>query len=153
MFDKYQEKIKEKLPPQVLQAIRTSQFVAAVISVILYIVYVVRKATTTGSDGAVLGILAGAIVWTVIALAKACFAKHKALIGIIASVILDLAFVCAYIAVAALTGGSTSGSCGKSAHNGSSDNKKRNDNNNGHTSTTPDCNLEKGVFALAIINM
>lgn len=154
MFDKYQQKIKSKLPPPVLRAIRIAQFLAAVISITLYIVYVVRKGTTSGGDGAVFGIVAGAIVWTAIALLKACFAKHKSLIDVVVSVLLDLAFIGGYIAVAALTGGSTSGSCGQQDHDSDSDNKKRNDNDSsGRKGISTDCNLEKGVFALAIINM
>ncbi|KAI4088060.1 MAG: hypothetical protein L6R37_008251 [Teloschistes peruensis] len=149
MFDSYQRRIKDKLPPQLLQTLRVLQFLAAIVSIILYIVYIVRKATTTSSDGAILGITAGAIVWTVIALGKACFAKRKIVILVLLAVILDIAFVGAYIAIVALTGGAATGSCGRRQGDDDDDNS---DSDSANGSIT-NCNLKKGVFALAIINM
>ncbi|KAL8658659.1 MAG: hypothetical protein Q9202_007487 [Teloschistes flavicans] len=152
MFDAYRQKIKDKLPPQVLQTLRILQFLAAIISIILYIVYIVRKATSTSGDGAILGIIAGAIVWTVIALRNACFAKRKMFFVILAAVILDIAFACAYIAVAALTGGAATGACGMRQSDNSDDGDDDNDDSDGSNGST-NCNLKKGVLALAIINM
>lgn len=149
MLTRYRDSIRHSLHPRILQTVRIVQFVAAVISIILYIVYVVRRATTSSRDQAVLGILAGAILFTIIALAKACIVKRKPAALVLLFLFVDLLFVAGYIAVAVLTGGDVTGtSCRflRGADDGGDD-----DDDSGSISTN--CNLEMGVFSLAIINM
>ncbi|KAI4113484.1 MAG: hypothetical protein LQ345_005546 [Seirophora villosa] len=149
MLTRYRDSIRHSLHPRILQTVRIVQFVAAVISIILYIVYVVRRATTSSRDQAVLGILAGAILFTIIALAKACIVKRKPAALVLLFLFVDLLFVAGYIAVAVLTGGDVTGtSCRflRGADDGGDD-----DDDSGSISTN--CNLEMGVFSLAIINI
>ncbi|KAI4166614.1 MAG: hypothetical protein LQ343_007900 [Gyalolechia ehrenbergii] len=148
MFDKYQDKTREKLHPRILQTVRLTQFLAAIVSIVLYIVYVVRQATTSTGNEAVLGILAGAIVFTLIAIGKACYAKRKVAALVLLFLIVDVLFVAAYIAVTTLTRGAASGSSCRT-----NDEDDDDDDDSDRSATSTDCNLEKGVFAISIINM
>ncbi|KAL8974915.1 MAG: hypothetical protein Q9197_000855 [Variospora fuerteventurae] len=141
MFTWYQDSIRNSLHPRILHTVRIVQFVSAVISILLYIVYVVRQATTSSGDGAVLGILAGDIVFAAIALAKACIAKRKVAAWVLLFLIIDLLFVAAYIGVAVLTGGDVMGSSCRFL------------GGEVQASISTNCNLEMGVFSLAIINI
>ncbi|KAL8993544.1 MAG: hypothetical protein Q9169_006264 [Polycauliona sp. 2 TL-2023] len=149
MFSTFQNKTREKLHPHVLQTIRILQFVAALISIILYIVYVVRQATTSSGNGAVLGILAGGIVFTLFAIGKACIVKRKVAMLVLLFMVVDILFVAAYIAVAVLSRGT---SCGIRNSDDDDDDDEEDDDDDDDISST-NCNLEKGVFALAIINI
>ena len=151
MFDKYQYKARESLHPRILQTIRLLQFLTALVSIILYIVYVVRQATTSTSNEAVLGILAGGIVFTLIAIGKACYAKRKVAALVLLFLTVDLLFVAAYITVAVLARGAVTGSSCRVGNE--EDEGDDGDDNGGRTRGSTDCNLEKGVFALSIINM
>ncbi|KAL8656059.1 MAG: hypothetical protein Q9210_000497 [Variospora velana] len=146
MLTRYQDSIRNSLHPRILQTVRIVQFVSAVISIILYIVYVARQARTSRGDGAVLGILAGGIVFSAIALAKACIAKGKVAALVLLFLIIDLLFVAAYIGVAVLTGGDVMGSSCRFLGGEDSDGGVR-------ASISTNCNLEMGVFSLAIINI
>ncbi|KAI4221990.1 MAG: hypothetical protein L6R36_006489 [Xanthoria steineri] len=153
MFDKYQDKARESLHPRVLQTIRLLQFFAALVSIILYIVFVVRQATTSTSNEAVLGILAGGILFTLIAIGKACYAKRKVTALVLLFLIVDLLFVAAYIAIAVLARGAVTGSSCRVGNEENDGGDGDDDDDDGRTRGSTDCNLEKGVFALSIINM
>ena len=152
MSDKYQDKARESLLHSgILQTIRLLRFLAALVSIILYIVFVVRQGTTSTSNEAVLGILAGGIIFTPIAIGKACYAKRKVAALVLLFVIVDLLFVAAYIAIAVLARGAvTNSSCRIGNEEDEGDDGGDDD---GRTGGSIDCNLEKGVFALSIINM
>ena len=113
--------------------------------------YVVRQATTSRSNEAVLGILAGGIVFTLIAIGKACYAKRKVAALVLLFLAVDLLFVAAYITVAILARGAVTGSSCRVGNE--EDDGDDGDDNDGRTRGSTDCNLEKGVFALSILNM
>jgi hypothetical protein len=149
-----------------LRFTRVLQFVSSVISLgafsqRLYKVYRIVNVIKTrrgvsGSYGAVEGILAAAVLYTLISMLLGCIKKSanpggKALRWI--WVVLDLAFVGAFIAVSVLT--SPDGGIGKAGPNncydvarvGESGNfSGRNDNND------DSCNLPWATFILAIIS-
>ncbi|CAL8581146.1 hypothetical protein XPA_006849 [Xanthoria parietina] len=152
MSDKYQDKARESLLHSgILQTIRLLRFLAALVSIILYIVFVVRQGTTSTSNEAVLGILAGGIIFTLIAIGKACYAKRKVAALVLLFVIVDLLFVAAYIAIAVLARGAVTGSSCRVGNE--EDDGDDGGDDDGRTGGSIDCNLEKGVFALSIINM
>jgi hypothetical protein len=102
--------------------LRFIQFVSPVISIGLFasrLVKIVQKDPTEGrgrlttSNGAVVGILAAAILYTLIAMILSCALEHKPKLIRWTLMFLDLCFVGAFIAVAVLTrpGGGSSGPC------------------------------------------
>ncbi|KAM0695823.1 hypothetical protein Q7P36_004305 [Cladosporium allicinum] len=104
--------------------LRFIQFVSPVISIGLFasrLVKIVQKDPTEGrgrltaSNGAVVGILAAAILYTLIAMLLSCFLEHKPKLIRWSLMFLDLCFVGAFIAVAVLTrpNGGSSGPCRK----------------------------------------
>ena len=147
MFDKYQDKARESpFHPRIFQTIRLLQFLAALVSIILYIVFIVLQATPSTSNEAVLGILAGGIVFTLIAIGKACYAKRKVAALVLLFVIVDLLFVVAYITVAILARGAvTSPSCRGSNEEDDGDDGD-DDDDDGRTRGSTDCSLKKGVL-------
>lgn len=102
--------------------LRFVQFVSPVISIGLFasrLVKIVQQDPTEGrgrltaSNGAVVGILAAAILYTLIAMLLSCFLEHKPKLIRWSLMFLDLCFVGAFIAVAVLTrpNGGSSGPC------------------------------------------
>lgn len=151
------------LYPYLLAAIRIVQFLSALISLIMFTIYISRLLTTiVRAQGAVQGIVAAALAYTVIATLINVFldvgfvAKKAILIG------LDVCFVLGFVVVAVLTsplGGAARGRCGA----GGSSNGKRSDNNgndnngsnnNGSSSGgSPTCGLVTATFALSFVSM
>ena len=104
--------------------LRFIQFLSPVISIGLFasrLVKIVHRAPTeahgrlTASNGAVVGILAAAILYTLIAMLLSCFLEYKPKLIRWSMMFLDLCFVGAFIAVAVLTrpNGGSSGPCRK----------------------------------------
>jgi hypothetical protein len=104
--------------------LRFIQFVSPVISIGLFasrLVKIVQKDPSRGrghltsSNGAVVGILAAAILYTLIAMVLSCVLEHKPKLIRWTLMFLDLCFVGAFIAVAVLTrpNGGSSGPCRK----------------------------------------
>jgi len=104
--------------------LRFVQFVSPVISIGLFasrLVKIVQQDPTEGrgrltaSNGAVVGILAAAILYTLIAMLLGCFLERKPKLIRWSLMFLDLCFVGAFIAVAYLTrpNGGSSGPCHK----------------------------------------
>jgi uncharacterized membrane protein len=104
--------------------LRFIQFVSPVISIGLFasrLVKIVQKDPSggrghlTSSNGAVVGILAAAILYTLIAMILSCVLEHKPKLIRWTLMFLDLCFVGAFIAVAVLTrpNGGSSGPCRK----------------------------------------
>jgi cytochrome bd-type quinol oxidase subunit 2 len=102
--------------------LRFIQFVSPVVSIGLFasrLVKIVQQDPTEGrgrltaSNGAVVGILAAAILYTLIAMLLSCFLEHKPKLIRWSLMFLDLCFVGAFIAVAVLTrpNGGSSGPC------------------------------------------
>ncbi len=146
------------LYPHLLTAIRIIQFLSSLISLILFSIYLSHLLTRIiRAQGAVQGIVAAALVYTILATLISLFAKvgyftlKAILIG------LDLCFMLAFIAVAALTGptgGRARAGCAAahgSGGNGSSNNK-RSDNHGGSGAKGPSCGLVTAVFALALVS-
>jgi len=141
------------LYPHLLAAIRIIQFLSSLISLILFSVYISHLlATIVRAQGAVQGILAAALAYTIIATLISIFVKvgffamKAILIG------LDLCFVVGFIVVAAFTspmGGIARGGCGS----GGNSNNKRSDNNGSGTGGGSSCGLVNGTFALAFVSM
>lgn len=146
--------------PQILKIIRIIQFLSAIISLGLFSAYLARLAgAITRAQGAVEGIVAAAVAYTLIATLIVCFVRAGAITVKVLLVLLDVAFVCGFIAVAVLTspmggaaqarcGGGGSGSSGSSSDN---NNGKRSDSG-GSKSGGANCQLATGTFALAIIS-
>ena len=90
-------------------------------------------------------------MFTLIAVGKACYAKRKVAVLVLLFIVVDILFVAAYIAVAALTRGAVNGSSCRTIN----DEEDGDDGDDGDTGggRSTNCNLEKGVFALSIINM
>lgn len=149
--------------PQLLKIIRIIQFLSSVISLGLFSAYIARLTVKIAqSQGAVEGIVAAALAYTLIAtllvyLVNPGFWVTK---GILAG--LDVVFIIGFIAVSVLTspgGRARAGSCrgggsgGQSSSSSSSNNNdKRSDNGNSSSGGGKDCNLVQGTFALAIIS-
>jgi hypothetical protein len=104
--------------------LRFIQFISPVISIGLFasrLVKIVQKVPNeargrlTASNGAVVGILAAAILYTLIAMLLSCLLEHKPRVIRWSLMFLDLCFVGAFIAVAVLTrpNGGSSGPCRK----------------------------------------
>lgn len=97
--------------------LRFIQFVSPVISIGLFasrLVRIVRLGgRLTASNGAVVGILAVAILYTLIAMFISCFLEYKPKLIRWSLMLLDLCFVGAFIAIAVLTrpNGGSSGPC------------------------------------------
>jgi len=144
------------LYPHLLRAIRIIQFLSSLISLILFSIYLSHLITRIiRAQGAVQGILAAALAYTIIAtllnlFAKVGFFAMKAiLIG------LDLCFMAAFIAVAVLTspaGGSARGGCGATRNSNGNSNDKRSDNNGSSGIRGPSCGLVTATFALALVS-
>jgi len=141
------------LYPHFLTAPRLLQFLSALLSLILFTIYISRLLTTiVRAQGAVHGIVAAALAYTVIATLVSLhldvgFFTQKAIL-----IILDLCFVVGFVVVAALTSplsGVARGRCGA----GGRSNGKRNDNNGSSSGGAPTCGLVKGTFALAFVSM
>lgn len=141
------------LYPRLVQALRILQFLSALISLILFSVHVSRLITRIlRAQGAVLGIVAAGLAYTIIAtlisvFGKAGFFATKAiLLG------LDLLFMIGFIAVAVLTspsGGAARGGCGATRnYNDKRDSDNESDGSSGRV--WPGCALVTGTFALAI---
>ncbi|KAL3421491.1 hypothetical protein PVAG01_07936 [Phlyctema vagabunda] len=128
--------------------LRTLQFLSSTVSLILFSLRIAKIIRLTNqaskSNGAVEGILAAAVLYTLIAMALSFAAKRG--LGNIARILLiifDLLFVGAFIAVAVLTSPKrrgSSGPCTKSARV------------NGRLPAGINCNLPWGTFILAIIS-
>lgn len=102
--------------------LRFVQFVSPVISIGLFASRLVKivqqdpiegRGRLTASNGAVVGILAAAILYTLIAMLLSCFLEHKPKLIRWSLMFLDLCFIGAFIAVAVLTrpNGGSSGPC------------------------------------------
>ena len=97
--------------------LRFIQFVSPVISIGLFASRLVKitqqRGRLTTSNGAVVGILAAAILYTLIAMLLSCFLERKPKLIRWSLMFLDLCFVGAFIAVAVLTrpNGGSSGPC------------------------------------------
>jgi cobalamin biosynthesis protein CobD/CbiB len=136
--------------------IRFIQFVSPVISIGLFASRLVKivqqdpsegRGRLTSSNGAVVGILAAAILYTLIAMLLSCFLEHKPKLIRWTLMFLDLCFVGAFIAVAVLTrpGGGSSAPCRRQDGTGlgpASSAIPRNQN----------CSLPLGTFISAIIS-
>jgi uncharacterized membrane protein len=104
--------------------LRFIQFLSPIISIGLFasrLVKIVHRAPNearghlTASNGAVVGILAAAILYTIIAMLLSCLLEYKPKLIRWSMMFLDLCFVGAFIAVAVLTrpNGGSSGPCRK----------------------------------------
>lgn len=97
--------------------LRFIQFVSPVISIGCFASRLVKisqgRGRVSASNGAVVGILSAAILYTLIAMMISCCLKHKPRIVRWTLMVLDLCFVGAFIAVAVLTrpNGGPSGPC------------------------------------------
>ncbi|KAK4982253.1 hypothetical protein LTR50_007798 [Elasticomyces elasticus] len=154
-------------PPWLLLFFRIAQFVDAIVSLVLYGIYLAHVFAGSRSPGhAVLGIAAAAVVWTIAAFLQHAWAHRenlksgharKGMIkkgGMIAGaavafIVIDLCFVVLFAASAGIVG-SNMKSCG--AGTGSSNNK-RDDNNDTSSSPMTYCGLLKGALALSVINI
>ncbi|KAK3329139.1 hypothetical protein B0H66DRAFT_571801 [Apodospora peruviana] len=147
----------------VLRLTRVLQFLSAVISLglfssRLYKVYRLVNSIKTAvgvnrAFGAVEGILAAAVLYTLLAMLTSLILKNGGPRWLRwGGVLLDLAFVGAFIAVAVLT----SPKGGQAGPKHCYDNRDATDNNNltGETANTRDhsCNLPWGTFILAIVS-
>lgn len=132
--------------------LRVLQFLSAAISLILFsirlakIMRLVHKASR--SNGAVEGIIAAAVLYTLIAMALRLGLKAGGgnLLRILL-IIFDILFVAAFIVVAVLTSPKRHGSSGPC-----SSNAKINDFVGRHASGDINCNLPWGTFILAIFS-
>ena len=139
--------------PHLLQAIRIIQFLSALLSLILFSVYLSRLLTSiVRAQGAAQGILAAALAYTVMATLITFFVKvgYFAMKAILIG--LDLLFMLGFIVVAALTspagGAARTGCGGKGSSNG-----KRSDNGGSSSGSGPSCALVTATFALALVSM
>lgn len=142
------------LYPHLLAAIRTIQFLSSLISLILFAIYISHLLTKIiRAQGAVQGIVAAALAYTIIATLISLFVKVGFLAMKAIMIGLDLCFVLGFIVVAALTspmGGITRRGCGAG---GGNSNDKRSDNNGNQSHGGPSCQLVTGTFALALVSM
>jgi hypothetical protein len=147
-------------------AVRVTQFVSAIVSLVLYSIYISHVVSGSASaDRAVVGIAAAASLWVIIAAGQYAW-KHRgekkgkgAMTGIagvvIAVIAIDIAFIASYIASAAITGPSASGR-GACAVMGDDDSDGQNDNDDDSDTMQvygPGCGLQKATFALSVVNV
>ncbi len=152
------------LYPRVLQIIRLIQFLSAVISLGLFSAYIARLVGSfVRAHGAVEGILAAAVAYTCIATLIVFFVKAHFLVIKLLLILLDVAFVCGFIAVAVLTSpvgrGGIATSCGlrgsgsgNISNNGNNNGKRDDNSGDSHSGGGTDCSLPTGTFVLAIIS-
>lgn len=132
--------------------LRALQFLSALTSLVLFslrlakIVRLVHKAST--SNGAVEGIIAAAVLYTLVAMALSFGVKAGGgnMLRILL-IIFDILFVGAFIAVAVLTSPKRHGSSGPCTSNANA-----NDFLNQHLSNDVNCRLPWGTFILAIFS-
>jgi cobalamin biosynthesis protein CobD/CbiB len=146
------ERFRESRANLLLQRIlRFLQFISPIISIGLFasrLVKIVKQGgRLTTSNGAVAGILAAAILYTLIAMLLSCLLEHKPKLIRWSLMFLDLCFVAAFIAVAVLT----------RPHSGSSGPCRKQDGTGlGFASHVvprkANCSLPWGTFISAIIS-
>jgi len=147
-YDRFRNSITNLWLQRIL---RTTQFVSPVISIALFASRLVKIARLRGhltaSNGAVVGILALAILYTLVAMLASCFLAHKPKLVRWALMLLDLCFVGAFVAVAVLTRphGGSSGPC-----------RRRDGTGLGPVSyvvpSRANCSLPWGTFVCAIVS-
>jgi hypothetical protein len=132
--------------------LRALQFLSATTSLILFslriakIIRLVHRASR--SNGAVEGILAAAVLYTLVAMALQCLLRAGGGNSLrILLVIFDLLFVGAFIAVSVLTSPKRHGSSGPCTNEASAYNFL-----NRHTAGDVNCKLPWGTFILAIFS-
>ncbi|KAI9880493.1 MAG: hypothetical protein M1830_002845 [Pleopsidium flavum] len=143
--------------PQLLKLIRIIQFLSALISLALFSAYLARLVgTISRAHGAVEGIVAAAVAYTLIATLIVCFVKAGFVTVKVLLVLLDVAFVCGFIAVAVLTspaGGAAGGQCrGRGSGSSNGNDKDKRSDSGGSNSRGGNCQLAKGTFTLAIVS-
>lgn len=161
------------IPPKVQYGLRVLELLAAFISLILYGIYTAE--TLNGSRSPVqyvLSIIAAAFLWTTTAAIKYCWnrrqggdkegttTRKKLTVAVIAFVIVDVAFVVLFIAVAALTGPGGAGrgnGCRRPDGDDDGDDDDEDDGDDGDDESSEggagSCGLVRATFALSIVNM
>jgi len=134
----------------ILHALRILQLLSAVTSLILFslrLVKIIRLTRhATHSNGAVEGILAAAVLYTIIAtILQLCIRAAGSLVMRILLMIFDILFVGAFIAVAILTSPKRHGSSGPC-------NTKSAQIIGTYAPSGTNCNLPWGTFILAIVS-
>ena len=163
-------------PPRWLVLVfRAVQLLSALVSTILYAVFIARVATgSAGADRAVVGIAAAAVVWSISALIQQWWKRSqnssgadgegkgeasppthskrkKIAIAVLMFLVLDLVFVGLMIASAAISGRRQS--CQVPEMDGDDEEDNGNNGNGNSMYNGSQCGLQKGVLALSIVNM
>ncbi len=142
--------------PKLLLLIRLAQFLSAIIGLAMFAAYLASLiGAISHANGASIGILSAAVVYTIISTLIICLVPYGSIIVKVALWIFDLAFVGGFIAVAVMTSSSYL-HCGGGGSSDNSNNKRSDNGGNNNapttTTTTGKCNLATGTFALAIIS-
>lgn len=154
-----------EFPSFLAPLLRTIQFVAAVVGLILWAVYLSRLNFTSGSGlHAVLGIFVAGTIWAVTGAGAYAWSRRGQggnkrrwgmVVGLaIAVAVLDFCFVILFATAAGLTGPSSSASRAHGICYVSNDEDDNDNGQNVNTNTNPHaCGEVKGVFGLAILNV
>lgn len=150
--------------PKVLHAIRVLQFIFAIVNIGLFANYIVRTSVRlSSSSGAVVGILAAAVAFSVIATAINCTKLGTYNRTTVMIFVIDVCFVAAYIAVAIITSmdrhrpaGIGKGSCfrGGDRNDDDVDGDDGDDDDDGNNtgSALTGCNLTSASLVLAVVS-
>lgn len=148
--------------PRLVQAVRICQFIFAIVNIGIFAAYIVRTSVRiSNASGAVVGILAAAIAFSIIATIVSCTKAGKYNRTAVIIFFLDLLFVAAFIAVSVLTAmarsrpaGPGRGSCAMSgdSEDDGDDGDDDDDDEDESTGMMRNCNLTSASLALSIVS-
>lgn len=158
------------MPPWVEIGLRCIQFIASIVSLILWAIYLSNlSGSSTSSLRAVMGIVVAGTIWAVSAAGQWAWKKRNekgngkrwgTIVGLaLAVAALDFCFIILFATVAGITGPSATGRGGGcralsgtgGGNNGNVGNGDDDDDND--TTFYPQCPKAKAVFGFAIVNM
>lgn len=160
------KKLQINLPPWVEIGLRCIQFIASILSLILWAIYLSNlSGSSTSSLRAVMGIVIAGTIWAVAAAGQWAWRKRNekgnakrwsTIVGLaLAVAVLDFCFIILFATVAGITGPSAtgrSGGCRALSGTGAGNNQDGDDNDD-NDAVYPQCPKARAVFGFAIVNM